>query len=50
VNHEYPVREGVEWSDTLKSWGDFKADTINLSQLGINNPTAVRTMDRAGWK
>ena len=50
VNHEYPVRAGVEWSDTLKQWGTFKADTLNLSMLGKNNPTAVRLMDRAGWK
>ncbi|MCW8882648.1 MAG: Fe(3+) ABC transporter substrate-binding protein [Sedimenticola sp.] len=50
VNHEYPVRAGVEWSDTLKAWGTFKADTVNLSVLGKNNPAAVRLMDRAGWK
>jgi len=50
VNHEYPVRPGVEWSETLKQWGTFKADTLNLSELGKNNPAAVRLMDRAGWK
>lgn len=50
VNHEYPVRPGVEWSDTLKQWGPFKGDTLNLSLLGQNNPAAVRLMDRAGWK
>ncbi|WP_428608661.1 Fe(3+) ABC transporter substrate-binding protein [Sedimenticola sp.] len=50
VNHEYPVRPGVAWSETLKQWGTFKADTLNLSQLGKNNPTAVRLMDKAGWK
>lgn len=50
VNQEYPVRPGVEWSETLKQWGTFKADTLNLSLLGENNPAAVRLMDRAGWK
>lgn len=50
VNLEYPVRPGVEWSETLKQWGTFKADTLNLSLLGENNPAAVRLMDRAGWK
>lgn len=50
VNQEYPVRPGVEWSDTLKQWGTFKGDTLNLSELGRNNPAAVRLMDRAGWK
>ncbi len=49
-NHEYPVVEGVEWSDTLKTWGKFKADTLNLSNLGKLNTEAVKLMDRAGWK
>ncbi len=50
VNHEYPVREGVAWSEILESWGEFKADTLNLSRLGELNGDAVRLMDRAGWK
>ncbi len=50
ANHEYPVREGVEWSDLLKQWGSFKADRLNLAKLGQNNAAAVRIMDRAGWK
>lgn len=50
VNHEYPVRDGVEWSETLRSWGQFKPDTLNLSKLGELNGDAVRLMDRAGWK
>jgi iron(III) transport system substrate-binding protein len=50
VNHEYPVRAGVAWSEILESWGEFKADTLNLSRLGELNGDAVRLMDRAGWK
>ncbi len=50
ANHEYPVVAGVEWSDTLKNWGEFKADTLNLSLLGELNAEAVKLMDRAGWK
>lgn len=50
TNHEYPVRNDVESSDILKSWGTFKSDSINLSLLGKNNPDALRLMDRAGWK
>jgi len=49
-NYEYPVKENVTWSDTLQKWGDFKADSLNLSILGENNPDAVKLMDRAGWK
>lgn len=50
VNYEYPVRDGVEVSETLQAWGEFKADDINLSRLGGNNAAAVKLMDRAGWK
>ncbi len=50
VNNEYPVVEGVKISDTLKAWGDFKQDSIDLSKLGLNNRAAVELMDRAGWK
>ena len=50
VNQEYPVVAGVEWSDTLKSWGKFKADTVNLSKLGELNSDSVKLMDRAKWK
>lgn len=50
VNHEYPVRADVPASDLLRSWGAFKADSVNLTALGVNNPEAVRIMDRAGWR
>lgn len=50
VNHEYPVRSDVPASDLLRSWGTFKADSVNLTALGVNNPEAVRIMDRAGWR
>lgn len=50
VNHEYPVKPGVEISETLKMFGEFKADAINLAALGENNAAAVKLMDRAGWR
>lgn len=50
ANFEYPVVEGVEASDTLQSWGSFKADTVNLSRLGELNREAVIIMDKAGWR
>ncbi|HEY9201859.1 MAG TPA: Fe(3+) ABC transporter substrate-binding protein [Gammaproteobacteria bacterium] len=50
VNHEYPVVDGVESSELLKSWGEFKADNINLTELGRLNADALRLMDRAGWR
>lgn len=50
VNNEYPIVSTVEPSATLKSWGEFKADSINLVKLGENNQQAVQLMDRARWK
>lgn len=50
VNGEYPVRQGVKIADLLESWGDYKKDAINLSELGKNNAQAVKLMDQAGWK
>jgi len=50
ANYEYPVREGIEWAETLREWGDFRADTLNLARLGELNSAAVRVMDRAGWR
>ncbi len=50
VNNEYPVTPGVAIQGALKTWGAYKADNINLSNLGTHNANAVRLMDRAGWK
>lgn len=50
VNHEYPVKPGVPRSRILEAWGDFRADSINLTVLGKNNREAVKIMDRAGWR
>ncbi|MEZ5448036.1 MAG: Fe(3+) ABC transporter substrate-binding protein [Thiolinea sp.] len=50
ANGEYPVLEGVEPGELLSSWGEFKADSLNLSELGENNAEAVKIMDKAGWK
>lgn len=50
VNSEFPVVEGANWGDLMKTWGEFKADQLNLSILGENNADAVKLMDRAGWK
>ena len=50
ANYEFPVRSGAEVGETLASWGEFKADDLNLALLGGHNPAAVRLMDRAGWR
>ncbi len=49
ANYEYPVKPGIEPHSLLQSWGEFKADTINLSLLGINNKDAVLIFDEVDW-
>jgi len=49
-NNEYPVRHNIASSETLKAWGDFKADTLPVDKLAKYNTDAVKAMDRAGWK
>ena len=50
ATYEYPVVEGVPWSDLLSGWGQFKADSLNVAELGGLNSTAVRSFDLAGWE
>lgn len=50
ANYEYPVKKDVEVAPLLKSWGSFKVDSINLSQLGEKNSEAVMIFDEIGWK
>ena len=50
ANQEYPVKAGIAPSEMLKGWGEFKADSVNLSELGKNNAEAVKILDKAGWK
>ncbi|MDA3874396.1 MAG: Fe(3+) ABC transporter substrate-binding protein [Kiritimatiellae bacterium] len=50
TTYEYPVVEGVEWSDLQKSWGRFKADDLNLTQLGEAGKKAVQLFNLAGWE
>ena len=50
INFEYPVKPGIGISDTLKDWGSFVSDEVNMDRLGKLNAEAVKLMDRAGWK
>ena len=50
INHEFPVSTSASASQTIASLGSFKADSLNLGVLGINNSAAVMLMDRADWQ
>jgi iron(III) transport system substrate-binding protein len=49
-NQEYPAKPGVPWSDALRAWGEFRADSLELTRLGELNAEAVRIFDRVGWR
>lgn len=49
-NFEFPVTAGTEIPDVLTHFGTFESDAVNVSAYGINNPEAIRLMDRAGWR
>ncbi|MBL4721314.1 MAG: Fe(3+) ABC transporter substrate-binding protein [Alphaproteobacteria bacterium] len=49
-NYEFPVKKGVTRSDLVKSWGEFKADALGLSEIARLSPAAQKVVDRAGWK
>lgn len=49
-NKEYPVKEGVAVPAELQAFGEFTADTLNLTVLGKNNAEAVKIMTSAGWR
>lgn len=47
---EYPVKVGIDESDMLRSWGDFKQDDINVQKFGALQTQAIQLMDIAGYK
>lgn len=49
-NNEYPVVDGVAPNSVLAELGAFKADGLNISALGENQPAAQRIFDRVGWQ
>ncbi|MBM7662702.1 iron(III) transport system substrate-binding protein [Bacillus mesophilus] len=49
-NNEYPANPSVEASETLKSWGEFKTQEIDMTILGEKNADAVKLYNEVGWK
>ena len=49
-NMEYPVNPTVEIDPLVRSWGSFTPSRINIVEAGRRQATAVRVMDRAGWR
>jgi iron(III) transport system substrate-binding protein len=49
VNNEYPVKEGVAWSDLVQSWGEFKSDSTSLDDIAALRKTASELVDKVGF-
>ncbi|MGL5029403.1 MAG: extracellular solute-binding protein, partial [Wolbachia pipientis] len=49
-NQEYPIIEGVETSDILKSWGNYSQSDLPLSELEKHLFEAVMVADECKWK
>lgn len=49
-NMEYPVNPAIEIDPLVRSWGRFTPSRINIVEAGRRQATAVRVMDRAGWR
>jgi iron(III) transport system substrate-binding protein len=45
TNHEFPVKEGVERSALVQSWGAFMPDSIDLDTVAAARPSALRIME-----
>lgn len=45
LNHEYPVKEGVEPSKLVKGWGTFTPDTLKLEEIATYYDKALKLVD-----
>ncbi|MEE2730123.1 MAG: extracellular solute-binding protein [Pseudomonadota bacterium] len=50
INMEYPVNPNVSVDDLVKTWGEFKADDLNVEVAGRRQVEAIKLMDRAGYR
>jgi iron(III) transport system substrate-binding protein len=49
-NLEYPANPKINPAAEVAAWGSFKQDLINVSKAGELQNSAVRLMDRVGYK
>jgi iron(III) transport system substrate-binding protein len=49
-NMEYPANPRVKPHPIVAAWGSFKQDTLNVSNAGKLQSSAVMLMDRAGYR
>jgi iron(III) transport system substrate-binding protein len=49
MNHEYPVKPGVERSALVASWGEFTQDSKTLAEIAAQRPAAVKIMETVNF-
>jgi iron(III) transport system substrate-binding protein len=49
-NFEYPANPAVTPHELIKSWGEFKRDTVQISEIGSLQADAVKLMNEAGYQ
>ena len=50
VNMEYPVNPRIKPDPFVAAWGDFKQNPMNIMKAGELQTTAVKLMDRVGYR
>lgn len=45
INHEYPVKESIPASELLQSWGEFKRDQIQITDIAKYYQQASKLVD-----
>lgn len=50
ANKEYPVLNSASIAESIKDWGDFFEDDINVSKLGLLQKEAVFITQEVGYK
>ena len=50
ADKEFPVIVGIDESEMLRTWGQFKPDDINVQKFGELQTQAIQMMDKAGYK
>ena len=49
VNHEYPVKSDVPWSELVKSWGTFEDDDLALEEIARLRKKASELIDKVAF-
>jgi iron(III) transport system substrate-binding protein len=50
LNMEYPVNPTVSPDPMVATWGEFRADDLNVTMAGELQTQAIKLMDRAGYR